>query len=321
VSVANGEAQAAMPYFTRAMQLGAVQTQVGCDRGLAYDLLGQQAKAQADYRAALNGPDADEARRRLALSLAISGDKAGALQTLAPLSAKRDPAAGRVRAFVLALGGDSNGAMVAIDAAMPGSWSRVAPFLQRLPALRPDQKAAAVNLGIFPDSNGSALASASTPTVARYSAGSVTSSSVTTDRLAGIDDLLRAPPPPPQPTWQPAPPQAQPPVQVAYAAPVKRPEAAAAQPRASKVWLQLASGSNAAALPSQFQRIKSRSHDLFDGIKGYVARSPDRARLVIGPFRGTSDAQIFAEDLESVGVSSFRWTNSESDQIVPLGTE
>ena len=110
-------------------------------------------------------------------------------------------------------------------------------------------------------------------------------------------------------------------MQVAYAAPVTRPQAAPAQPRASKVWLQLASGSNAAALPSQFQRIKSRSHDLFDGIKGYVARSSDRARLVIGPFRGTSDAQIFAEDLESVGVSSFRWTNSESDQIVPLGTE
>ena len=42
---------------------------------------------------------------------------------------------------------------------------------------------------------------------------------------------------------------------------------------------------------------------------------------MIGPFRGTSDAQIFAEDLESVGVNSFRWTNSESDQIVPLGTE
>jgi Flp pilus assembly protein TadD len=321
VSVANGEPQAAMPYFTRAQQLGAPATTIACDRGLAYDLLGQQAKAQADYRVALNGPDADEARRRLALSLAIGGDKAGALQTLTPLFAKRDPAAGRVRAFVLALNGDSNGAMVAINAAMPGSWSRVAPFLQRLPALRADQKAAAVNLGIFPDSNGSALASASTPTVARYSASSVTSSSVTTDRLAGIDDLLRGPPPAPQPTWQPAAPPAPAPAQVAYAAPVKRTQVAATQPRASKIWLQLASGSNAEALPSQFQRIKSKGRDLFDGIKGYVARGPDRARLVIGPFRGTSDAQIFAEDLESVGVSSFRWTNSESDQIVPLGTE
>jgi tetratricopeptide (TPR) repeat protein len=321
VSVANGEAQAAMPYFARAIQLGAARSQIGCERGLAYDLLGQQAQAQADYRAALNGPDADEARRRLALSLAISGNKSEAIQTLSPLFAKRDAAAGRVRAFVLALGGDSNGAMTAIEAAMPGSWSRVAPFLQRLPALRPDQKAAAVNLGIFPDPNGSSLASASAPTVASYSAR--TTGSVTTDRLASIDDLLRSAPPAtqPQPTWQPAPPPASTPVQVAYARPIASQPAPAAQPRASKIWLQLASGSNPAALPSQFQRIKSRGRDLFDGIKGYVARSPDRARLVIGPFRGSSDAQIFAEDLESVGVSSFRWTNSETDQIVPIGTE
>ena len=82
VSVANGEPQAALPYFKRAQQLGAPLATFGCDRGLAYDLLGQQAQAQADYRAALGGRDGDEARRRLALSLAISGDRAGALQTL-----------------------------------------------------------------------------------------------------------------------------------------------------------------------------------------------------------------------------------------------
>ena len=78
VSVANGNAQGALPYFKRAQQLGASLATIGCDLGLAYDLLGKQAAAQADYRAALNGSDADEARRRLALSLAISGDKDGA---------------------------------------------------------------------------------------------------------------------------------------------------------------------------------------------------------------------------------------------------
>ncbi len=82
VSVANGDPQTALPYFQRAQQLGAPPATFACDRGLAYDLLGQQAKAQADYRVALNGPDGDEARRRLALSLAISGDRNSALQTL-----------------------------------------------------------------------------------------------------------------------------------------------------------------------------------------------------------------------------------------------
>lgn len=315
VSVAEGEAQAALPYFARAQQLGAPLSTIGCDRGLAYDLLGQQAQAQADYRAALNGPDAAEARRRLALSLAINGDKAGALQALAPLSAKGDAAVGRVRAFVLALTGDSRGAMVAIDAAMPGSWSRVSPFLQRLPTLGPGQKAAAVNLGIFPDPGTPALASStiSSPYAAPSASG---------DRLAGIDDLLRSPPAPSagpvaQPSWQPSPS-----TQVAYAAPVRRPnQSAPAGPTERKVWLQLASGRNADALPEQFRRLKSRNRTLFDGISGYVAKSGDRARLVIGPFRATADAEIFQGDLESVGIDAFSWTNSPSDQIVPLGTE
>ena len=311
VSVANGEPNAAMPYFSRALQLGAPLSTVACDRGLAYDLLGQQPKAQADYRTALSGPDATEARRRLALSLAISGDKAGAMQALAPLAAKGDSAAGRVRAFVMALTGDPRGAMIATDAAMPGSWSQVSPFLQRLPTLQAGQKAAAVNLGIFPDSNAPRLASASvsSPYAARSSAPA------NVDRLASIEEQLREPEASLEPEIAPT--------QVAYAPPPVRHQQAAARPAVAqrKVWLQLASGPNAQALPEQFRRLKSRNRELFNGISGYVAQGGDHARLLIGPFRGPSDAQIFSEDLQTVGIESFSWTNSDSDQIVPVGTE
>jgi Flp pilus assembly protein TadD len=311
VSVANGEASAALPYFTRAQQLGAPLATFGTDRGLAYDLLGRQAEAQADYRASLGGTDSDEARRRLALSLAISGKQAEALQTLAPLQSRGDAAAARVRAFVLALAGDTAGAMVAIDAAMPGSWSRVAPFLKQLPSLAPAQKAAAVNLGIFPDASGAAIAG-----------GYQQSTSI--DRLAGIENLLRsapaapAPPvtPPPVPSWQSAPS-----TQLASAPVVRRAPAApisSAPAKPKKIWLQLASGPNADALPGQFQRIKAKNPELFGGIKGYVAKSPDRARLLIGPFRSSSDAETFAEGLESV--NAFRWTNTDADSIQPIGT-
>jgi hypothetical protein len=44
-------------------------------------------------------------------------------------------------------------------------------------------------------------------------------------------------------------------------------------------------------------------------------------RLVIGPFRGQSDAENFAEDLQTVGINAFKWSNSPADEIVPLGTE
>jgi Flp pilus assembly protein TadD len=313
VSVANGEPQAAFPYFARAQKLGAPLATIGADRGLAYDLLGQQAQAQADYRAALGGPDGDEARRRLAMSLAISGNKAEALQTLAPLQAKGDAAAGRCRAFVLALSGDSSGAMAAIDAAMPGSWSRVAPFLKQLPGLQSAQKAAAVNLGIFPDAGSSTYAYAPAPSASGSASGG----------LATIDQLVRAPAV--IPSAPPATSQSMPATKLASAPPVARqalqPTPGGGAVRPTKVWLQLASGNNPDALPPQFKRLKSRNKELFEGITGYVAKSPDRARLVVGPFRGSSDAQIFAEDLNAVGIDSFSWTNSPSDTLVPLGTE
>lgn len=309
VAVANGEPQAALPYFKRAQQLGARPTDFACDRGLAYDLMGQQAQAQADYRAAMSGPDSDEARKRLALSLAISGDRSNAIQTLAPLSARGEAGVARIRAFVLALTGDPNAALNAVNAAMPGSGANVAPFLQRLPGLTAGQKAAAVNLGIFPDGGAPAYAYSAPPraTMTPVANG---------DRLGGIDAMLNAAPT----TAQPAAPA--PAVQVAYAQPprpaVVQRSVARFQPR---IWLQLASDSNVDNLTGQFQRLKSHNPDLFSGIKPYVSRSADRARLLVGPFRGTSDAEIFADDLKSAGIDAYRFTNSQTDRIAPLAAE
>lgn len=310
VSVANGEPQAALPYFQRAQQLGLSVASFACDRGLAYDLLGQQAKAQSDYRLALGSRDADEARRRLALSLAISGDRSGALQMLAPLSAKGDAGVARIRAFVLALSGDPNSAITAINAVMPGSAANVAPFLQRLPGLSAGQKAAAVNLGIFPDSAGSTYA---------YAAPSRTPGTVVagSDRLSGIDVLLRPSQPAAEPNPQPI--KAD---QVAY---VQQPAPAAAQRAVAifqpKVWLQLASGQNVDDLARRFQRLKSENPDLFTGITPYVSRSAERARLLVGPFRGQSDAETFADDLRTIGIDALRFTNSQTDRIAPLVAE
>jgi Flp pilus assembly protein TadD len=306
VSVANGEPQAALPYFKRAQQLGAPLASFACDRGLAYDLLSRQAEAQADYRAALATRDGDEARRRLALSLAISGDRANALEMLAPLSAKGDAGVARVRAFVLALTGDPNAAGNAINAVMPGSASGVAPFLRQLPTLGAGQKAAAVNLGIFPGDTAHASQS--------YASANI-------DRLADIDALLNASPSASQarvaaqPSWQ-----AQP-VQVAYSRPPAPTVQRAIAPYQPKIWLQLASGQNVDDLSDRFRRLKRDNPELFEGIKPYLSRSAERARLLVGPFKGTSDATIFADDLKTVGIDAFRFTNSQTDRIAPLAAE
>ena len=256
VAVLNGEPHAALPYFNRAQQLGAAPSSFALDRGLAYDLLGRQADAQAEYRIAMTGRDAAEAKRRLALSLAISGNRTEALQLLGPLMAQGDAAAARTRAFVMALTGDTNGARVAIDAAMPGNWHSVEPFIRRIATLRPGDKAAAVNLGIIPDGDGTALAIGAAPATAPSSpfAGGG-------DRLATVEQMFG----PQSPAAALAAPRAAPvaaaPAAVSYAVASsanKAPVQAASTPAQKKLWLQLASGSNAEALPDQFRRLKSR---------------------------------------------------------------
>jgi Flp pilus assembly protein TadD len=307
VSVANGDASGALAYFTRAQQFGASIAQFACARGLAYDLLGQQSKAQSDYRLAQTGADRDEASRRLALSQAISGNRTAALTTLSPLIARHDPAAARTRAFVLALTGDANGAMAAINAAMPGSSTRLSPFLQRLTALGAGQKAAAVNLGIMPD------------TGTAYASNAPSADNVAGDRLAGIDDLLSAAAPAPvqaaQQHYVPAPTQA------SYSVPARRAVQSTVTQTPRRIWLQLASGADADALPRQYERMKRMNGEMFEGIPGYVATGGDKARLVIGPFKDSNDAEIFADDLASAHIAASQWRNSVTDRIVPVATE
>ena len=146
-----GDADGAIYYFDQATRLGASALTIALDRGMARDLNGDLAAAQSDYRLAIASLNSDEARRRLALSLAIGRDRAGALAAIQPLLNRRDPGAQRTRAFVLALAGDSAGAEQAIEAVMPGGSARFAPFISYLPQLSVQEKAAAVHLGMFPD--------------------------------------------------------------------------------------------------------------------------------------------------------------------------
>lgn len=318
-----GDGVGAMQFFREAMLRGATQSAIGADRGLAYDLMGQHAQAQADYRAALSGRDGDEARRRLALSLAITGNKTEALSMLSPLMARGDAAGARCRAFVLALTGDANGAKSAIEAAMPGSSDNMAFFFRKLPSLRSEQKVAAVNLGIFPDS-GVQMASA-TPQRVTMNKVTVIQKNATRsdqpapedpDRIGSIERWLsqatqgnaslpaQVTPPPPQQVAA---------VSVPTVAQSSGVNSSLTATR--RLWIQLASGPNSTALPDQFDRLKKRNRDLFDGISGYVSEERGKARLLVGPFRNNEEANIFAEDLASVHIPAFTWTSQPGQAI------
>lgn len=152
VYLRSGRPGEAIPQFDRARAAGVPELEVLSDQALAFDLIGEQGSAQAAYTRALElDRGNDEARRRLAVSHAISGNRARFEDTLRPLLDKRDMAAFRARAFGLAILGDQERAAGIVDQVMPRDLSgRIIPYLAYMPRLTPSQQAAAANLGIFP---------------------------------------------------------------------------------------------------------------------------------------------------------------------------
>ncbi len=138
----------ALRYFAQAESLGLDARRFATDRALAYDLVGQQDRAQRDYRVALRDTPDDETVRRYALSLGISGKQELALKQLAPLLQKTDRGAWRARAFILAMTGDVPAAERIATTMMPAGMAQgLLPFFARLPSLPASDRAFAVHFG------------------------------------------------------------------------------------------------------------------------------------------------------------------------------
>lgn len=141
----------AIGLFEDAAKAGRLTGEQIADRGLAYDLVSDNLNAQRYYREALASGAGDEAARRLALSLAISGDRRAVETVLAPLLEKRDRGAWRIRAFSYAIMGREEEAVSIANSTMPPEMaSAMAPYLRYMRKLTPAQQAAAANLGFFP---------------------------------------------------------------------------------------------------------------------------------------------------------------------------
>ncbi|MCZ8324812.1 MAG: SPOR domain-containing protein [Sphingomonadaceae bacterium] len=141
----------AIPLYREAESAGAIDPAYLAERGLAYDLVGDNETAQRHYRQSLAGRPDDEILRRLALSQAISGDRRGMEVTLSPLLQKQDKAAWRTRAFAFAILGQQAEAEAIARANLPeGAVDTMVSYLRFMPRLTPAQQAAAANLGHFP---------------------------------------------------------------------------------------------------------------------------------------------------------------------------
>jgi hypothetical protein len=150
----------ALHWYAEAEKAGGDPAGFAVDRGLAYDLVGDNAAAIAQYRrvldragdsAAHDDPARDQAIRREALSLAIGGDRRGADLALLPLLQRQDRAAWRAHIFVLAIAGRGDEAVRVAQATMPPDLAAsVGPYLRFMVRLTASQQAGVANLGRFP---------------------------------------------------------------------------------------------------------------------------------------------------------------------------
>ena len=140
-----GQPVRALPFAQRAVELAPTDAAALTMQGVVLDRLGRHAEAQASYRAVLaKSPQSVAARTDLALSLALTGQFAEALDILEPIarSANASPRDRQNLAFIYGLKGDDAAARslgeVDLD---PKTAAANAEFLamarERLPGARP----------------------------------------------------------------------------------------------------------------------------------------------------------------------------------------
>jgi hypothetical protein len=120
------------------------------DLGIARDMMGRHAEAQAAYRQALAvSPDSTDVQTNLGLSLALSGDRTGAVQTLQPVANAPQATAMQRADLAVADGAVADGAVadgaVADGAAKPVAAAVAALAMQTAPVAMVQREALAAD--------------------------------------------------------------------------------------------------------------------------------------------------------------------------------
>ncbi|WP_293968955.1 SPOR domain-containing protein [Sphingomonas sp.] len=349
-TVQTGNARAALRYFRQAQSLGVAEASIAEDRGLAYDLSGDSRRAQASYQLALvSHPGNPTTIRRLALSQAISGNLPGALVTLDPLLRKQDIPAWRTRAFAKAVAGDVAGAEQ--DAGLvlpPNQVETLRPYLVRLAAMKPAEKAAAVFLGRFPSPPGSAKIASAAPAARKPIAMPPASSRKAAPAGTIVADAsvatAIAPSTVAQATGAPAAAASEAAAvedsaalraQKQKVAAAKRAEAlaeqkkkaeqakAAAEAKVAKAnpprhFVQVAGGANKADLPRAWAQLKAKWPGQLGGRSPWTMHYRFTNRLLIGPFPSAEAAQDWVTERKKEGLTTFRVSTHAGEVIERL---
>ncbi len=141
----------ALKLFEQAVALGIPERSIAADRGLAFDLVGNNARAQADYALSSTALSTEDLIIRQAVSFGLAGDQKRADALLNPLLSQNKPAAWRARAFILSANGDTGEATRIVRGFLDArSTSAMTAYLERMGRLTKAQQAAVIHYGHFP---------------------------------------------------------------------------------------------------------------------------------------------------------------------------
>lgn len=282
----------ALAVVGQAAEGGGARIAIALQRGIALDLKGDFAAAQQAYAAALAAEPTDpETVQRMALSLALAG-KSGAAQTLLQRLGAEGGSARRTLALVHALGGrQADAAEIAMASMSIDEGRRMRAFYAELARLPLRDRAAAVHLGALPGDPAPAMAAAvptATPVQSRDQPAQFVVTSV------GSPDFATAP-----------------------AARQALPSGLlAARPR---IWVQLSSVADAAALEAEWQRIRRSAGEAVDGQPSYVQRTGTMNRLLIGPFASDAAARAVIGKLRAKRLDAVLNRTPAGANLAPLG--
>jgi hypothetical protein len=94
--------------------------------------------------------------------------------------------------------------------------------------------------------------------------------------------------------------------------------APAATEHAARVWVQVSGGADKAALPRDFARLKEKAPAALGSRTAWTVPTPTSNRVLVGPFRNTTEAQTFVNELGKAGISAFHWSSAAGQKIEKL---
>ena len=89
---------------------------------------------------------------------------------------------------------------------------------------------------------------------------------------------------------------------------------------ASRIWVQVLTGSNRPAMGKEWQRLVNQAAAL-RGRKPSITPWRGNYRLLTGPFASDAEAQAFVEKLRGQGVSSYQWTSPAGQAVDGLSVK